>query len=181
MNLHLKKTLVILILMGTTTITNADTCTSIPGSVTCGSGVVAGLMGNGMVNVDGTTINGAAVINGQLNAEGAHFVTLEVMGSANLSQCTVSDVTDIKGSLTALATDFQRNVDIYSTAVRFSKSNITGDVHVHHSDSEKQIVYLDKMSVVSGNIIFDDGDGKVIVRGHSKIKGKVIGGHVSRK
>jgi len=181
MKLYLKQSLTTLLLLGSVAIASADTCTSIPGSVTCASGIIEGLVGNGMVNVDGTTINGTAIINGQLNAEGAHFSMLNVMGTANLSQCTVNDIATIKGLMTASATKFQRSVDVYSTAVRFSNCDINGDVHMHHSDAEKQIVYLDKKSVVSGNIIFDDGEGKVVVRGHSKIGGKVIGGLVSRK
>ena len=39
-------------------------------------------------------------------------------------------------------------------------------------------LYLDNFSEVTGDIIFDDGEGQVILIGHSKIGGKVIGGQL---
>jgi len=54
---------------------------------------------------------------------------------------------------------------------------VSGSLHVPHSEPKKQIVYLDNFSEVTGDIVFDDGHGEVIVRGQSKIGGKVIGGH----
>jgi len=45
----------------------------------------------------------------------------------------------------------------------------------------KQFVYLDNFSEVSGDVIFDDGEGEVILRGHSKVGGKIIGGHLTEK
>lgn len=70
---------------------------------------------------------------------------------------------------------------MFSSEIRFVNSKVSNDLHLGHTDSKKQAVYLDNFSEVSGDIIFDDGEGEVIVRGQSKIGGKVIGGQVFSK
>lgn len=181
MKFYLKQSLVAILLIGSVSVANADTCNTVPGSITCGVGTVDALSGNGMVNLNGTIVTGSAIINGLLNAEDASFHSLDVNGSANLIQCTINGITEIKGSLSASSTKFQRELEVYSSSVRFINSKASGDLHIHHTDSKKQIVYLDNFSEVSGNIIFDDGEGEVVLRGQSKIGGKVIGGQMASK
>lgn len=178
MKIYWKQSIAALLLVGCA-VAQADTCRVVPGSITCGNGTVDHLLGNGMVNVNGTTVTGAAVINGLLNAEDASFSSLEVNGSANFIQCTVNETADIKGSLNASSTKFQSKLEIYSNSVRFINSKVDNDLHIHHTDSnKKQTVYLDNFSEITGNITFDDGEGEVYIRGNSKIGGKIIGGQV---
>ena len=77
-----------------------------------------------------------------------------------MMQCTINDVATIKGSLSASSTKFERRVDLFSSEARLINSKIASDLHLGHSDSPKQTVYLDNFSEVAGNIIFDDGAGK---------------------
>lgn len=87
----------------------------------------------------------------------------------------------VKGFLTASSTKFEKKLEVFSSETRLINSKVRHDLHLGHTDSKKQVVYLDNFSEVSGNIIFDDGDGDVIVSGQSKIGGKVIGGHIIEK
>lgn len=160
---------------------NANVCNIVPGSVTCVRGSVDSLSGNGSVTVNGTTVLGATLINGLLHAEDANFFSLEVNGSVKLAQCTINDLATIKGSLSASSTKFEKTLDIFSSETRFINSKVASDLHIGHTDSKKQVVYLDNFSEIVGDIIFDDGAGEVILRGHSKIGGKVIGGHMVNK
>lgn len=177
MKINIKKVVVTLFLTGSVATVNAGVCNIIPGSVTCGHGSADSLSGNGMVTVNGTTISGITQVNGLLNAEDANFFSLEVNGSVKLTQCTINDAANIKGSLTASSTKFEKTLEVYSSETRFINSKVSNDLHLGHTDSKKQVVYLDNFSEVSGDIIFDDGEGEVILRGQSKIGGKVIGGH----
>jgi len=176
MKMHLKKAVVVLFLTGSVAAANADVCNTVPGSITCGNGTVKSLTGNGMVTVNGTTVSGTTLVNGLLNAKGANFYSLEVNGNAKLTQCTINHSAHIKGSLTASSTKFDRKLELNSGQATLINSKVRSDLHLAHTDSKKQIVYLDDFSEVSGNIIFDDGEGEVILRGQSKIGGKVIGG-----
>lgn len=181
MKINIKKLAATLVLTGSVAVVNASVCNIVPGSVTCGHGTVDSLSGNGMVTVNGTIISGTTLVNGLLNAEDANFFSLEVNGSANLTQCTINDAASVKGSLVASSTKFEKTLEVFSSETRFVNSKVSNDLHLGHTDSKKQVVYLDNFSEVSGDIIFDDGEGEVIVRGQSKIGGKVIGGQVVSK
>lgn len=181
MKVNLKKLTAALCLTGSVATANASVCNIVPGSVTCGHGTVDSLSGNGMVTVNGTIVSGATVVNGLLNADDANFYSLDINGSAKLTQCTINDVASIKGSLTASSTKFEKTLDIYSSETRFINSKVNNDLHLGHTDSRKQVIYLDNFSEVVGDIVFDDGEGKVILRGQSKIGGKVVGGYVVSK
>ena len=180
MRKNLKKSVIAMLLVGGVSAVQAnDVCKILPGSVTCGKGTVSELSGNGMVTVNGTTVSGEAMINGLLSATDANFSSLDVNGSANLTQCTINAKSEIKGSLTASSTKFDSGLTVYSSSTRFINSKVSGDLHLPHTETQKQIVYLDNFSEVTGDIIFDDGKGEVVVRGKSKIGGKVVGGHTS--
>jgi hypothetical protein len=181
MKMHLKKTIAAIFLTGSVAAANADVCNIIPGSVTCSSGTVDSLTGNGTVTVNGTTVSGTTLVNGLLNAEDANFYSLDVNGSVKLIQCTINHTATIKGSLTASSTKFDNTLKLYSSETRFINSKVGGDLHLGHTDPKKQIVYLDNFSEIAGNVIFDDGDGEVVLRGQSKVNGKVIGGRTVLK
>ena len=167
-----------MLLAGTAGIASANVCVIEPGSVTCGKGHVTDLSGNGMVTVNGTTITDATSINGLLKANDASFGSLQINGTATLTQCIINDLADFKGTVTAISSHFKQALEIYSSLSRFSNTKIEDSIHVHHTDNPKQVIHLEKNSVVSGDIIFDDGHGEVIVRGKSSISGKVIGGEI---
>jgi len=181
MKMKFNKIVVALVLSGGISMANASVCNYGPGNVNCGTGVVDNLQGSGTVVVNGTTVSGSTVVNGLLNADDANFNSLEVNGSVKLTQCTVNDIAIIKGSLAASSTKFQKSMKVYSDKTRFINSKVNGDLRLYHTDSKNQIVYLDNYSEVTGDIIFDDGAGEVILRGKSKIGGKVVGGQVISK
>lgn len=181
MNVDIKKLMAMLLLTAGVATVNASVCNIAPGSVTCGHGTVASLSGTGMVKVGGTTVSGATLVNGLLNAKDATFSSLEVNGSAKLTQCIINDVARVKGLLTASSTQFAKTLEVYSSETHFINSKVSNDLYLGHTNSRKHVVYLDNFSEVSGNIIFDDGKGEVILSGQSKIGGKVIGGHVVSK
>lgn len=177
-----KKTLVsALLLMGSTGIASADICKIEPGSVICGKGVVSHLAGNGMVTVDGTTVETATNINGLLKADNAEFASLQVYGSTTLTNCIINDSAEFKGSLVASKSEFKNALSIYSNASRFIHSKINQDIHMRHTSTPRQMVMLEDNSVVLGDIIFDDGEGEVVVVGKSSVAGKVVGGKITYK
>lgn len=181
MKIDVKKIIATIFLTGSVASTYASVCNTVPGSVTCGQGTVDSISGNGMVTVNGTQVIGSTLVNGLLSADDASFFSLDVNGSAKLTQCTINDAATIKGSLTASSTKFEKTLDLFSSQTRFINSKVSHDLHLGHTDSRKQVVYLDNFSEISGDIIFDDGEGEVILRGRSKIGGNVIGGHVVSK
>lgn len=176
-NLH--QSLMLLLLLSLGSAAYANVCSSVPGSVTCGNGSLDRLSGNGIVTLNSTTVTGPTTVNGVLSAEGANFETLDVNGSADLSNCIVNQSGNIKGALSAQSTKFRSILNVYSSTTKLINTKITTDLHIHHTDSKKQVVYLEKSTEISGNIIFDDRNGVVIISKDSKISGKVVGGKIS--
>lgn len=176
-----KKVASALMLIGAVSSANADVCKVTPGSVTCSKGEVDSLKGNGMVSVNGTTIRGITLVNGMLNADDASFSSLDINGNATLYKCSVNDEAEIKGSLKASTTIFEKSLDIHSNYIRVVDTKIKNNINVHHIDNSAQRVYLDNNSEVGGNIVFDDGNGTVFVSKGSTISGNVIGGKIINK
>lgn len=165
-------------LAGTMSVAHAQVCKIAPGSVTCGKGTVSSLTGNGLVSVNETTVEGATIINGMLSADYATFTSLNVNGSTTLMQCVVNSDTEIKGALKASATKFLGSLDVFSNSTKLMNCKVSHNIQVHHTDHKNQEVYLDNNTEVAGDIVFDDGHGKVYVRGGSKINGQIIGGEL---
>tara|TARA_Y100000588_G_C13790504_1_gene726460 strand:- start:59 stop:655 length:597 start_codon:yes stop_codon:yes gene_type:complete len=161
-------------------IANANICKSEPGSITCGKGEVNSLTGNGMVTINGTTILGDTAVNGMLNATDGSFNKLNVNGAALLVQCTVNETAQVKGTLTASSCKFENTLRIYSNMTRFINSKVNYNLIINHTDNKEQVVYLDNHSEVNGDITFEDKNGKVIVRGGSKVTGNIYGGRLIR-
>jgi len=160
-------------------VTASQVCNVLPGSVDCGTGTIDQIHGNGVVNIDGTTVTGATMVNGMLSAKNANFSSLEINGSATIFNSIINNQSSIKGTLAASSTKFNNGLTIYSSLTKFTKSRVIGDLHLSHIDQNKQVIYLYDLSEVTGNIIFDDGQGIVFISGKSKIGGKVIGGKIS--
>lgn len=176
-----KKVVSALMLIGAVSSANADVCKANPGSVTCGKGEVESLKGNGMVSVNGTTVRGITTVNGMLSADDASFSSIDINGNVTLYKCSVNDEAEIKGSLKASSTIFEKSLDIYSNYIRVVDTKIKNNINVHHTNQPMQKIFLDNNSEVGGDIVFDDGNGTVFVSKGSKIVGTVIGGKVINK
>jgi len=170
-----------LILAGTMNFAYADVCNFNPGSVTCGKGTVENLNGNGMVSVSGTNITGTTAVNGMLNAEDAHLNVMDINGSAILFKCMVSSDVKIKGALKASSSSFNSNIDMYSDYTRIVNTKVHGNINIHRNYGSRQKLLLEDNSQVQGDIVFEQGNGIVVLDQSSKILGNVIGGKIINK
>jgi len=179
MKLTIKEMVLSILLAGGISSAHAESvCNILPGVIDCGRGTVDRIKGNGVASINGTTITGKTVFNGAFSADNATFSSVELKGSVNFSQCTVSEQSSIKGALVASSTKFKHGITVYSNNVTFVNSQIIGDLHMPRTEQEEQVVLLDKHSRVKGNIIFDGLHGTVIIRGKSKVDGEIIGGKI---
>jgi cytoskeletal protein CcmA (bactofilin family) len=182
MKINMKQGLIALMLFAGFSASYAEeTCSILSGNMTCHGGTINKLTANGIVKVGSTVITGPTVVNGLLSAANANFMTLEVNGSAHLTECVIMANAQIKGYLSATATRFEGQLKIYANAATLSNSKVLGDLHVFSNKPNKHLVYLENGSEVTGNIIFNNGNGEVIVRENSRIHGKVLGGKIARK
>lgn len=182
MKLAIKKIFFPILLVGCISSTHAgDVCNMLPGIINCGEGVIDHINGNGIASINGTSITGKTLFNGALSANNATFSSIDLKGSVNLTQCTVSEKSNIKGALVASSTKFNNKLTVYSDKVKFVNSHIVGDLYMPRTEQAEQVVVLDKHSTIKGNIIFDSLHGIVILQGKSKIYGEIIGGEARKK
>lgn len=180
MKTHLKEIVVTMLFVGSmSSVYASEVCHQFSGGVNCGKGTMENVSGNGIVKINGTTVTGATMANGSFSAMDADLFSLDINGSANLSGCLVHAQSSIKGTLTASSTTFDNGLTMYSSITKLIKSKVNGDLRIPHINQKKPVVYLENGSEVTGNVIFDDAQGTVFVRGKSKIGGKVVGGERS--
>jgi hypothetical protein len=162
-------------------IASENVCTSVPGKMICGSGEVSYVSGNGIVQMNDTSVNGLTSVNGALTAVNSSLMGLDVNGTASLTQCLVKGETSIKGVLKSVATKFDNSLDLYTGKSTFDKSQIKGNIIIKRTSDQNQVIYLENSSEILGDIIFDSGSGEIIMSGDSKIEGNVIGGTITHK
>ncbi|MBL0941135.1 MAG: hypothetical protein IBJ00_00135 [Alphaproteobacteria bacterium] len=148
---------------------------------------------------EGTTVTETAQISGPMNAEDARFKNLVVNGPCNLKgsfineavlngpvkvqKVTVTGKIEINGPLKARDSHFKGPISIAARKITFEGSDATNlelRTSRNAEDKKGQIVIL-KNSIISGNITFEEGNGKVFLTRGSKVKGQVKGGQLIEK
>jgi hypothetical protein len=133
------------------------------------------------------SISGAGILNnvkvtkslsarGSLRAKESTIETLKSSGSTKLEKTTIHGLCKISGSFTAASSKFAE-ISASATRITLSDSQTKTITIKKPSSPVEQIVDLYNTKV-DGDIIFEGGNGKVLLRGNSKITGKVIGGTV---
>lgn len=122
--------------------TNASVCSDIAGGINCNSGTINSLSANGMATANGTTISGKTSVNGLFEATDSNLFTLEANGGVLLTNCTISGDSTISGTLKATSSKFEKDLMIYSNEVRFNNSKVLKSLHIGHTGSKKQVVYV---------------------------------------
>ncbi len=102
---------------------------------------------------------------------------LEVSGSISGSNVTVTGKTKVSGGMTISEGDFS---DIEISAKRLKLVNSKAhNILLLDSDSKQKLKL--KNSIVSGDVIFESGEGEIYLDNNSKILGKVEGGNIIAK
>ncbi len=105
--------------------------------------------------------------------------SLIVDGSLKTEHIRVQGKTVISGGLKASNGSFD-SIEISSDRAELAKSRVN-NIYFFNSNNRPQILELKSGTVVSGNVIFKSGKGKVYLFDGSKVEGKVEGGEVIKK
>lgn len=84
----------------------------------------------------------------------------------------------IKGSLHSSKSTFHKAIQIETNKIKITNNSITKDIIVKKSSFSffnKKYVFIDN-STVNGDILFEDGNGTVIIQHNGKLNGKIYGG-----
>jgi hypothetical protein len=155
--------------------TNASSKASTYGAQSYGKETVEEIRANGFVKLDGTTVRDLHV-NGCLKAEGAKIGAMQVNGQVAISHSVVSKKSLICGSLLVNTVKFD---DLSISSERVVLNNcIVSSVNVLKVGgyTHSQVIELRGKTFIQGSIVFEAGNGEVIVDPDSEFTGKIIGG-----
>jgi len=131
---------------------------------------------NGSGNLSNVTVTGSLSSNGSLKLSESTIESLTSNGGTNLQNTIVNGPCTVRGSLYVDSSTLS-TISVSSTNITFYNSK-TKSIRVENtSRTIEHIVDLNN-TTIDGDIVFESGNGKVLLKGDSKITGEVLGGQV---
>lgn len=134
-------------------------------------------------------VNGSAVgkklkckrlkINGSFNGINIEATEGSVNGSLKGSNITIPEKVKISGKMLATNSNFG-DIEIKGNEIKLTNSK-TKNILVKKTGITPQKLELKKKSIVSGNVVFEAGNGQIYLSGGSKIQGIVKGATIVKK
>ncbi|HJN37892.1 MAG TPA: hypothetical protein QF353_03855 [Gammaproteobacteria bacterium] len=152
-------------------------CHNHNGGLVCSQTELKNIHLQGYVSLMNVAVGGETIIEGMLQAKKSKFSgNIKVKGSIHMKGSRVLGKTFIMG---ALDVENSRLKDIEITAKQavFSQSQ-AGTVRVKRTPNDTQRIYLQGGTLISGNIVFESGNGEVVKSDQARVLGQIIGGHV---
>ena len=145
------------------------------GIVTYGKETLDSLTANGLVTLEQTTIRGLLDVTGSVKATNAQIGALSCMGTANLTNCRITNACEITGFLDATGSTFQNSLTISAQTVTLTDCTLQSIVVKRPAwVFGAQVVELNGKTIVKGSITFEAGNGTVRTSDDSKVLGKVV-------
>lgn len=141
-----------------------------------GNEVLDSLSATGSVCLNGTTVTGQTVITGSLRAVGASLNSLKVSDRAWLKDCIVTNGAEIGGRFGARNTRIQNGLTCSGRKVVL-KGCTVDSITIKNcvGCNGLQIVILQAGTIVTGDIVFEGGNGLVQISPDSHVDGTIIG------
>jgi cytoskeletal protein CcmA (bactofilin family) len=150
---------------------------SLSGSVSLANKQMDNLQACGTIRIDNVSVAGDVKINGTLSGDRLKVSgVLAINGTCIMSNMHINGTTNINGFLNANNSNFSKIemstkklvlVNSAADSILIRKPGLT--------ETQQQIIDLDN-TTIKGDICFENGDGKIIVRNSSKIYGSITGG-----
>lgn len=153
-------------------------CTHLYGQTHCYQGTISHLNASGHVSMIETKVLGNTQVQGQLTAKGAQFSSLSVNGTAHLSGINAEKDIDVKGMM-VMSHSKAPLITVSSNRLELHQSEV-GEIRMRSNPKEIPTITLTGQSRVTGQIIFEQGQGRVLTSSGSSVAGPVIGGQIIR-
>jgi hypothetical protein len=151
------------------------------GVISYAKDTIGSIDATGYVTLNGTTVRKKVEVKGRIDAKEAHIGSLQVTGNANLNGCIVDGLCEVSGFLNGINTRFKDKIIISSNSLSLQACQAPAiEVKKTGWAFGSQVIELSKNSKV-GEIIFESGNGKVIVTEGSTVSGPVIGAEIEKR
>ncbi|EKE01988.1 MAG: hypothetical protein ACD_21C00011G0013 [uncultured bacterium] len=167
----------------------------INGSATLEDVALKSLTENGSLTFNNLTIEDKLRVNGSVNGKKLKCKEFKINGGLDGKNIEATkghvngslDATDIKVTeeLTVNGQVLVKNGDLGSVVICGRDSKLINskikDVFVKKGDGGVQVLELGKKTVVSGDVVFESGEGKIYLSGSSEVLGDIKGATVIKK
>lgn len=136
----------------------------------------------GSIKLNGTTVSKLLKVTGNLVANSARLHEIEAEGDVKLNDTLLEAPVLITGSLQASDSDFRQSLIFVGQKARFTKCKLIGiTVRRDAAFKARQVIELKNGTIVEGPVVFEGGNGEVLLYHGSKIHGSVTGGKIVYK
>lgn len=162
--------------------TDAPLETSTAGFINYGNERLEHLKSNGRVTLTGTQVTGPVEVNGSLLAQDAAMGPLTANGHVYLENSKVQGPINAIGFFSADKSDLQGNLTVKAYKITL-RDTTCGPITIQKVmwPFNSQVVELVGKSVCNGDIHFESGQGRVVIRDASNLKGAVHGGELEQE
>jgi len=133
---------------------------------------------NGTSKLDNILVEKKLISYGSLLVTDSIIGTMHSNGKTDLDKATIKGISSVYGPLNAQYSTLDQII-IYSKKMIFSDSTTKTITVKKVEESDEPVIELYN-SKVDGDVIFQGGNGKVLLDSNSKVMGKVIGGVLER-
>jgi hypothetical protein len=152
------------------------------GIVHYGKETLSRLDAKGFVTLDGTFVRKATDVMGNFSATNSHLNSLMIQGRTSLSGCVVEGDVMASGLFSAEHTTFRAPVIVSSHSVAFSDCQLnTIVIKKPFWSIGQQVLELSDKSICKGSIVFEGGDGKIVLKGQAQVLGSVQGALIEKQ
>jgi len=133
------------------------------------------LEGSGMVNLNGTTVNGLTSIQGCLKAIGAIFKSnVQIQGQFDIESSRIEGPLSVQGLATIIDSNIQ-DCGITSNKVVMVSTTTKNITIFPTRNSSSEVLVIRNGTVVNGDVTFASGNGIIQNDGTAQINGAVRG------
>lgn len=139
--------------------------------------VTEGLCVRGSVSTEFATISSAYIEGRGVFNESTIDGDISIVGTGIFNNTKIAGVTQVGGTLEGKCTAFCGGIQAATGFLELSNSTAPG-IYMFPCADEMQIIKLSHDTCIDGSIVFEAGNGRVLVDSTSTVTGEVIGGFI---
>lgn len=152
-------------------------CQKHHGITQCRQGVLPQLHASGIVHIEKTQVEGLCNLKGQFTINQAVVQTLHAYGQGEIHGTKITGKSKIYGKATVIDSQLDKECQVWSNTFSLQNSQ-AASIKMHVGSTKEGRVIVGAGSTVTGDIVFAEGPGVVVLGQGANLAGKVKNGHI---
>lgn len=152
-------------------------CQKHHGITQCRQGVLPQLHASGIVHIEKTQIDGLCNVKGQFSINQAVVQTLHAYGQGEILGTKITGKSKIYGKATVVNSQIDKECQVWSNSFNLQNSQ-AATIKMHVGSAKEGQIVIESGSTVTGDIVFTEGPGVVVLKEGAHLAGKVKNGRI---